>query len=375
MKIGVVTFDFYPIEGGQGRHIYEIYYKKLKRERKIDIKFITPCRNSLKGNFEFFHWTKKIGKNILYSFLINLKLKKIVEKNDFDLLNVHCGPGGLFLFKKPKTVTIIATSHHTYYQQSQYIRGQKWKRIFIPFEKRTYLLADKIIAVSESTKKVLIRKYNIPSSKIEVIPNGVNLNKFKKMNTRKIPKSLFFVGRLDRRKGIPSLLNSLDLLVKEVPGIKLYIAGRGKLKGWIKKFSTEKKLENNIQTLGFVSDSALNQWYNKVEVVVIPSIFEGFGFTILESMAAGTPVITSNTSSIPELIRKGVSVDPHNVNKLAKKTLEIITDKRMRNKLSFNGIKYAKKYNWEGIANETYRIFERERGKEVKNEEKVRKNE
>lgn len=356
MKIGVLTHDFYPIVGGQGRHIYQIYYQRLRKERNFDIEFITPCKNKIKENLEYFHFTKKFGKNIIYSFLMNFYIDKIIKQRNLDLLNIHCGPGGVFLFEKPKNVKIVATSHHTYWQQSNYISQDSWKKIFISFEKKTYEIADKIIAVSPSTKNIIVNKYKIPEDKITIIPNGIDTNKFHPIDIKKIPKSLLFVGRLDKRKGVDFLVKSMPEIIKKIPDVKLYIGGKGELEDWIKKYIEENNLEKNIKLLGFIPEEDLNKWYNKVELVVVPSIFEGFGLTVIESMAAGTPVIGTNVDGIRDIIKNKKLL-------FTKESLSKTITRHFKNSKSFSINKSqiektTNKYNIEKIAQKTGKIYE-----------------
>ena len=302
--IGVITFDFYPFIGGIGRHVYETYFKALKETKEFGVKIISPSTVKLEDSinvFSFVKLKKIFGENILFSILISPLINNLIKKHEIDILNIQTGPGGVFLFSKPKIKT-IATAHHTYYQQSLYIGRQWWKKIFIFFEKRTYQLVDKIMVDTESTRKVLINSYGIDSRKIKTVPLLIDDDRFKSLNKKRIKNSLFFVGRLEKRKGIDWLVETMPVVKKNIPDIKLFIAGKGNLEIQIKTFIKENNLENSIFLLGKITDKELIEWYNKVEVVVVPSIFEGFGLTVLEAMSCGTQVIASNTDGLKDVL-------------------------------------------------------------------------
>lgn len=298
MKLGIFTDDFYPFVGGIGRHIYDLYYTNPN----IDCIVFSPSKINLKNHVPISPlWHKKL-KNISSSFFFNKKAEELIKEYKLSKINVHCGPGGIFLWTK-LSVPVIATCHHTYWQQSHYIKSEFWKRVFIPLEKRTYQLADKIICVSEDSKRILVDKYKIPSEKIKVIPNAVDTKNFYHIaHIQKIPNSILFVGRLDKRKGIDFLVKSMPYIIKKNPKIKLFIGGKGKLRKPLEKFIKRNNLESNVEFLGFIPEEKLNEWYNKVEVVVVPSIFEGFGITVIEAMAAGTPVIGRNVDGIRSIL-------------------------------------------------------------------------
>jgi len=317
MKVGVFSNDFYPFIGGIGKHILDLLYNNEYLNKMI---FSPSDRNNLPNHIKIDFILHKILKNISLSFFFNIFINKLQRCYNLDVINIHCGPGGLFLLKKSNCL-IVATCHHTFWQQSHYIKSQWWKRIFIPFEKKTYQLADKIIAVSEDSKDILIKKYKIKLEKITVIPNGVEANKFFPItNIEKIPNSMLYIGRVDKRKGVDFLIKSMLRVVKSNPNSKLFIGGKGKDLNKLKKFVIKNKLENNINFLGFISDDKINEWYNKVQCVIVPSIFEGFGITVIESMAAGTLVIGTNVDGIRTIIKNkinGYLVDYGNVGSLS----------------------------------------------------------
>ena len=360
MRIGIVTYDFYPFEGGQGRHIFEIL-KRLENNSKFEFIVLSPSKNELKNHVSFFHSVKKFGRNVSLSFFINLYINNIIKKHAIDKIHIHCGPGGLFLFRK-LDIPVIATCHHTYWQQSEYINGQSWKEIFCWFEKKTYQISDKIICVSKDSKQILTEKYGINPRKIIVIPNGVDTGKFYPIeNVKKINNSLLYVGRIDKRKGVDFLIRSMLSVIQQNPEVKLFVGGKGQLLPELKKYIIENGLHENIKFIGFIPEDELNEWYNKVKCVVVPSVFEGFGITVIEAMAAGTPVIGTNVDGIKSIIKNkenGYLVEYGNTDSLANVIINVLRNDN--SKVIHIGLKTIEdEYDWKAISNETEDIYEK----------------
>jgi len=191
MVIGIFTDDFYPHIGGIRRHVFEIA-RRLPQEQTV---VFSPCENKIINHVKVKTPLHTTLKNLGLSLWLHLNLDRLVIKYNLTTIHIHCGPGGLFLIRK-LCVPVVATCHHTYWQQSHYIKSQIWKRVFIPFEKCTYQLAERIICVSENGKRILLDKYHMRQYKVVVIPNGVDAEKFRPFDkARKVPKSLLYVGR------------------------------------------------------------------------------------------------------------------------------------------------------------------------------------
>ncbi len=298
MRIGIFTDDFYPITGGQGTNIIRIY-NDLKKKNEVFV--FSPSINNLKGNITLFRFTRKFGKNLIFSFLLHFRIKRLIEQYALDKVIIQGGPGGVFMIRKlPIEQEYIA--NHTYYQQTKYIKSQFWKKIFIPIERIGYKNSGKIRSISESTRDVLVNNYSVGKKKI-FLEHPKPEKRFKELKIKKIPNSLLYVGRLDKRKGIDFLIETIPLVVKEDPNIKLFIIGKGKLREKLERFIKRNNIEKNVKFLGFVSDEDLPKWYNKCKLTIVPSIFEGFGITAIESLACGTPVIATNTDGLKDIIK------------------------------------------------------------------------
>ncbi len=349
MTLGLFSDDFYPHIGGIGRYVYEV----TKRLPETNLLIFSPCNNAIPNHIRVHPPLHKQFRNLAFSIWLHQNVNSIVKKYDLTRLNVQCGPGGLFLLKK-LSLPLVATCHHTWWQQSHYIRSQLWKKIFMPFEKRTYQLANKIICDAEDSKKILCEKYGVSDNKIVVIPIGVDSSKFYPIpDIKKIPDSLLCIGRVDKRKGVDFLIRAMPSIIKAVPEAILFVGGKGKDVVKLKEYARETKIEKHIKFLGFVAEDKLNEWYNKVQCVIVPSMFEGFGLAAIEAMAAGTNVIATKVDSLRSIIDdevNGFLVEYNDTHTLSEKIIYLLKDSVRREELSRKAKeKVATTYNWDII--------------------------
>ena len=304
VRIGIFTYDFLPWEGGMGRHVSEIT-TLLSNESYVEILIFSPCRNNIENHTPLFTFTKKMGKNVLFSLLLNVLLRRIIEKYHLDILHFHTGSGGLFLFRRTEKKVIVTTHTNTYLYQFRLSR-RIIKLLLFPLEKYTYQIADCIISVSTFIKKNIVDDYSISPEKIRSIPNGVHTVTFNE-NTSidKLNKTILFTGRIDRNKGLEFLIDSLELLYPEHRELQLLIAGEGGYEKAIRVFLKGKKIAPGVHFLGWKNDRELVQLYNQATLYVLPSMSEGFGLTIIEAMACGCPVLATDSGGAGDIIRNG----------------------------------------------------------------------
>ena len=231
--------------------------------------------------------------------------------------------------------------------------------------------ADKIIAVSEFTKQEIMKYLPVEADRIVVMPNGVKLDKFRPDYTEEevaaarernhLPeKYLLYLGTLEPRKNIERLIDAYGLLRKEQEDVpKLVLAGR---KGWLYDTIFEKVktlgLEQDVIFTGYVSNADAPLLMKGAVAFVFPSIYEGFGMPPLEAMACGTPVLTSNVSSLPEVVGDcGVLVDPYSVDEIKEGLKRLVNDDKLRADLSERGIRRAQTFTWERSAEIVCKVF------------------
>ena len=369
MKIGIAT-DFMDRNlGGIGTYTKNLVNNFNKIDKKNEYHLIHHTTVSIdiyKNNKEILIKSFSLPKGAGLSWrFINapLKLRFIKELN---LVHDPYGIGPLS-FKMPfKKVMTIHDLTPTLFPHTFNLAPVLLHKLLLP---RTLKTADKIIADSNSTKKDLMNHFNIPEEKIRVILLAAD-EKFKPLSNKEIKEAkqkyslnfpfILYVGTLEPRKNIPSLIKAVYKLKKKNLQYKLVIAGK---KGWKYKeiFETINKLnlQNDVVFTGYVSDEDLPALYNAADMFVYPSIYEGFGLPPLEAMACGTPVITSNTSSLPEVVGDaGIMIDPPDVDGLADAMHKVLTDGGLRADMTKKGLERAKIFSWEKCARETLEVYE-----------------
>jgi len=228
--------------------------------------------------------------------------------------------------------------------------------------------AKKIIAVSENTKRDLVRLYKVPEEKIRVIYEGISekseilnpkseiISKFKIQNS----KILLFIGRLEERKNIIGIIKAFDIL-KEKYNLphKLVLAGEfGYGEENIKYKIANSKYKEDIILAGYVSDEEKWGLLKNADIFLFPSFYEGFGLPILEAQSVGTPVVTSNISSMPEVAGdSAVLVDPKDTEEIAEAAYRIISDESYKNDIIEKGLENVKRFSWDKCAGEVADII------------------
>ena len=228
-----------------------------------------------------------------------------------------------------------------------------------------------VICDSISTKNDCIKLLKIPEKRLRVIPLSADEQYKPLKNKEQIYDELkqeyninspfiLFVGTLEKRKNVPTLIKSFYKLKKSKLNYKLVIVGG---KGWkytkIFDLIEDLNLQNEVIFTDYVSDEDLVKLYNTADLFVYPSLYEGFGLPPLEAMACGCPVITSNTSSLPEVVGDaGIMIDPNDIDGLTESMLKILTDPDLREEMSRKSFERAEMFSWKKVAKETWNVYE-----------------
>lgn len=228
--------------------------------------------------------------------------------------------------------------------------------------------ADQIVTISNYTKEELIKTYGLPERKIIVAYPGVDQEIFYPRSTKEkegIKKKygikkpfILFLGTLEPRKNIPAVIGAFAGL-KNRKNYNLVLAGkRGWMYGEIFQAIRQLGIEEDVIFTGYVPDHDRPILMSAAEVFVFPSFFEGFGMPVIEAQACGTPVVTSNTTSLPEAAGEGaVLVDPQSTKELGAAIKDILNSPRIRKTLVEKGLVNAKKFRWEESAKKVIGIF------------------
>jgi glycosyltransferase involved in cell wall biosynthesis len=235
--------------------------------------------------------------------------------------------------------------------------------------------ADVVAAVSNATSQTLIEHFKTPHEKITIIPNGIRpyfrritdpilLSATRHKFGLKHPLVLG-VGTLEPRKNHLGLIKAFHKAQsaagnKPRPAILALAGGPGWLYDETEQLLAKLKLENKVRFLGRVTELELITLYSMADVFVFPSFFEGFGVPLVEAMACGAPVITSTTSSLPEVAGDAaVLIDPHNTGQIARAILQVLESEQLRDELRQKGYDRAKYFTWPKSASKTLSVYQR----------------
>lgn len=274
-----------------------------------------------------------------------------------------------FILRPVKSGKTIATIHDLAFRRfPQYIEKKNLDFLNnnIP---RTLAKVNKIIAVSEFTKKELLSFYPLPEEKIRVIHEGVDEN-FRKIEEKgdferikrkyNLPEKFFlWVGTIEPRKNISGLLQAWAIFKeRRQSDCKLVIVGQW---GWnyqdFRKELEKLKTSGEIIFTQYVADREMPSIYSLAQVFLFPSIYEGFGLPPLEAMACGVPVIT--TPALSEVVEEAaLKVSPENVEEMALAMAKVLENKDLREELIQKGFKQVEKFSWEKAAQQTLNLYE-----------------
>lgn len=238
-------------------------------------------------------------------------------------------------------------------------------RHWLPY---SFKRADHIIASSEHTKKDILRLLNYPDKKISVIPLAAD-ERFKKIDppSHVIPAKagihdfILYVGTLEPRKNLKNLIMAYSMLSQDMrKSYPLIVIGKV---GWgtsdLSALGKSLGVEKDIHFMGYVPTEELVWFYNEATLFVYPSLYEGFGLPLLEAMSCGTPVISSNVSSIPEVTGDAaLLINPTHPSELADAMKSVLLDSSLQQKLSRLGLERARAFSWERVAKLTTEVYE-----------------
>ena len=229
--------------------------------------------------------------------------------------------------------------------------------------------AKAVITISESTRRDVINLLNAPPERVHTIYCGVDasfrplpqaeIDAFK--SAHNLPDTfVLYLGTLEPRKNVDGLIRAYARWRQRDPAAPPLVVAGGK--GWyysqIFELAQSLNLTNAVHFPGYIPQEAMNLWYNAATLFVYPSYFEGFGLPVLEAMACGTPVITSNVSSLPEVAGSAaLLVDPVNMEQLSEALADVMRHPDLRQAMAEQGLVRAATFNWQETAQETVNIY------------------
>ncbi|NVM53889.1 MAG: glycosyltransferase family 4 protein [Candidatus Helarchaeota archaeon] len=384
MKIGYVVQQFYPTAYGSGIHAFELTKELVKFGHEIHI--ITKGEPT-QERYEIFrglHIHRMLNfVPTPYYFPLNSAMlwqygKRIIRKLSLDILLGHGFETSLY-FKLKETIPFI-------YKAAGTIELQKnrkfviWRDIFgklyFPLlgrlEKIAVTHADFVIAISDTIKHELISAYQVPDKKIYRIYNGVDVQRFHpSQNYTKLKRDLglnsnkiiLFVGRMSPIKGPQILMQAIPTVIKKFPESIFLFLGDGPLSSHLQYISRKLHVTRYVKFMGFISNSEIPKYFAMADLCVIPSLYEPFGLVALESLASGTPILSSIQGGLAEIHKflKGFStITPLTPNSVAKQLDSLLSNPKKLEDLGRVGRKIVTQhFTWKHCASQTNKIIEK----------------
>jgi phosphatidylinositol alpha-mannosyltransferase len=367
MRIALVSEYYFPHLGGITEHVHNLAWQLNRSGHKA---IIITSHMTGQGKDEPFVY--RIGTSRLFfsngSFSrfttgsnLSRKVKKILIEEEIDVVHLHApfAPTLTLLAQSEASqlrIPIVAT-FHSWFPRSSIIRILRR-----PLQRLMDKIAAKI-AVSESVIRAFERYF---TASWEIIPNGVNVGYFHP-NGRQVtdavtlgPK-LLFLGRLDPRNGLNTLLQAMPEILISYPKAKLTVVGDGPLRRYYANQS--KLLGQNIRFVGQIYQERPD-YFGSSDLYLCPTTRASFGITLLEAMACGTPLVVSNIIGFRELVEDGeeaVLVAPNDPRAWAKEIIELIGNPSRRAAMQVAGMQKALKYAWPRVAAQVSAVYERVR--------------
>lgn len=289
---------------------------------------------------------------LVYPFY--LKPKIMSQNSDvYHADYVNTGAALAWAGKRPRIVTIHdALPFH--YPSSDLRPKDRVINAFYKFYFRFIRDADAIVVRSEAAKEEAVKYAGLDESRVHVTFGGVDTNFFKPLKKERHEKiRIGYVGGLDGRKNVRLLVETFKNIVAERDNVELHVGGGG---ASLEKFRSM-KIPNTF-FYGFVPENKLNQFINSLDVFVYPTLGEGLGLPPLEAMASGTPVIASDTTSMPEVVGDAGILAKPDVKSMRVAIEGLVDNSSLRRSLSRKGLERAKKYDWKACAKDTLDLYE-----------------
>lgn len=353
--------------GGLGRYVRNLVRELVAIDTVNRYTIIITPADEAQYDVTAPNFTKCVVDIPHYSVAEQRNLPKVIKSLKPDLVHfTHFNHP--ILYRGPFVVTIHDLIMHLFpsgAQRRSLIRKLAYRKVMDDTKR-----AKKIIVPSLSTKNDLVSMLNFPADKIVVTPEGsegafrTHSETEKKAIRQKLglpERYVLFVSRWEKYKGLLALVEAFERLSKNDPELALVITGKpAKQNPEVGEFIYQKQKNGlKIITPGFIADEDLAPLYSAASVYVHPSWYEGFGIMILEAFSSGVPVVTSNSSSLPEIVGDaGLLVDPRNVDELCAAIKSILDDPNLAQTLSKRGLERVKSYSWAKMAASTRDIYE-----------------
>jgi len=394
MRILMFSWEFPPhVVGGLGKHVAELL-PPLGNLPGIQLHLVTPHWGAGKplermGQVTVHRVDPVIVDRDFYTgaWQTNLRLEEYShqlwqKKGPFDLVHVHdwlvafVGTACKRHYKVPLLSTIHATERgrgrgHLGSDQSRAIHKVEWALTFESW---------RVIACSEYMAAEIGSYFNCPRDKIDVIPNGVETDRFDLLEGKDLTRFhnryalptedvVFYVGRVVFEKGLHVLLRALPLILAQQPSAKVVVAGKGPELESLRSLAWSLGVADKVLFTGFISDKDRDRLFKIADCAVFPSLYEPFGIVALEAMAAKCPVVVSEVGGLKEVVQHaetGITVHPDDPSSLAWGIVHTLQHPKWSTARVANAYRLVREeYNWERIARLTADVYRQIIGEQV----------
>ncbi len=365
MRIALVTEFYYPHLGGVTEHVHNLALELNRRGHPTTI-----ITSQMGGEHRDDDFVRRVGTSrIIYSngsfarvttgWGLRRRLEGLFREGRYDVVHVHGGLAPTFGLVAPRAawrlgIPVVATFH------SWFPRSASYRVLRRPLQRDLDRHAA-AIAVSEPVVRALSRYF---TAGWEIIPNGVNVGYFHP-NGRQLTDALtrgprlLFLGRLDPRNGLDTVLGAMPLVLARYPRARLLVVGDGPLRGYYGRRAAQ--LGKSVQFVGQVYDER-PEYYGTADLYLCPTTKASFGITLLEAMACGTPMIVSDITGFRELVSGGgeaVLAPKDDPAAWAAATIQLIGDPARRMAMGAAGLAKAAAFAWPRIAGRVLEVYER----------------
>ncbi|MGM8362799.1 glycosyltransferase family 4 protein [Flavobacterium sp. ARAG 55.4] len=350
--------------GGISRYIYELIkrFDNVNNSCNVGTVYSNNAylnKETFHGVSPFFPTTNFRGKEYLYNSINQSKSLSKVRKSDFDIF--HPTYYNDYFLKNLENRPFVITFHDMIHEKFENQYPELSNEVSVYQSKRKLAeKAQKIIAVSETTKKDIIDIYGIDEEKIDVVYLGNSLESSGGDQERIIKQDyILFVGNRLLYKNFEGFVTGVtQLLINN--DLTLICAGGGDFSILEIQFIKKMNLEKRIILLKKINDTILSNLYTNALFFVFPSLYEGFGIPVLESFASGCPTLLSTGGSLPEIGGDAaIYFDPQDLHSLYMASSNLISDKKLRQNLKIKGTERIKKFSWDKTFENTLEVYKK----------------
>jgi len=370
MKILQTPVRFYPFTGGVENYVYYLSRELVNSGNQVKVVCANEPDIESKQRVEGIEVERLPYMGKIANTNITTGLPGALSDGDYDIIHTHIptpwSADWSAFYSNSKKKPLVVTYHNDIIGQGlASLVARIYNSVGLNYVLKT---AAKIIITQPGylQSSSHLAKYQ---DKIEVIPNGVDVEKFQPIQAsdNEDKSTIFFLSVLDefhKYKGLDYLLEALKIVKNNVPDVKLIVGGKGVLLDHHQEMAASLGLKDNVEFAGFIPDEEIADYYSQASVFVLPSISslqEGFGIVALEALACQTPVVTTDIVGVAhdlKQIKGGIVIPPRDTHKLADAITQILSDAEMQKEMGQRGRKLVQeKYTWKVVASSMEKVY------------------